>query len=370
MPYTNSLRLTLPITGSLTGTWGTTVNDGITSLTDSAVAGTASIAMTDATYTLTSLNGLPDEARNMFVTATGTLTATQNVICPAKSKLYFFKNSTTGGFAVTLKTSAGTGISVPNGRAMVLYCNGTDVIDAASYFSSLTLGSALAVTSGGTGLTSFTANGVMYASSTSALATGSVLTFDGTNLGVGTATPFSGTSQTSLTVNGSGIGRLDLYTGDVSRFYIAASSAQTIMVNAGNTPFVYYINAAEQMRLTTTGLTVTRGIIARVNSQTTTTSPWAWNSDSYDQQEFTALANALTINADAGTPANGQQAIFRLTDDGTARALTWTTGTSKSFRSVGTPLPTTTIANKTLYVGCIYNSTAARWDVIAAAQEA
>lgn len=34
---------------------------------------------------------------------------------------------------------------------------------------------------GGTGLTSFTANGVVYASSTSALATGSAFTFDGTN---------------------------------------------------------------------------------------------------------------------------------------------------------------------------------------------
>jgi hypothetical protein len=117
-------------------------------------------------------------------------------------------------------------------------------------------------------------------------------------------------------------------------------------------------------------LTATYGVVTRVNSQTTTTSPWAWNSDSYDQQEITALANALTINADAGTPSNGQQTIFRFTDNGTARALTWTTGTSKSFRAVGVLLPTTTIANKTLYVGCVYNSTAARWDVLAVAQEA
>jgi len=43
----------------------------------------------------------------------------------------------------------------------------------------------LPTANGGTNLTSFTANGVVYASSTSALATGSALTFNGTNLGVG-----------------------------------------------------------------------------------------------------------------------------------------------------------------------------------------
>jgi hypothetical protein len=47
----------------------------------------------------------------------------------------------------------------------------------------------LPTTNGGTGLTSFTSGGVVYASSTSALTTGSALTFDGTNLGIGTSSP-------------------------------------------------------------------------------------------------------------------------------------------------------------------------------------
>jgi hypothetical protein len=46
--------------------------------------------------------------------------------------LYFITNSTTGGFSVTLKTTAGTGISVPNGRSVVLYCDATNVVDALS----------------------------------------------------------------------------------------------------------------------------------------------------------------------------------------------------------------------------------------------
>jgi hypothetical protein len=55
--------------------------------------------------------------------------------------------------------------------------------------NTLNLTNALGTTYGGTGLTSFTANGVVYASSTSVLATGSALTFDGTNLGIGTSSP-------------------------------------------------------------------------------------------------------------------------------------------------------------------------------------
>lgn len=110
--------------------------------------------------------------------------------------------------------------------------------------------------------------------------------------------------------------------------------------------------------------------LPRITTVSSVTSPLAWNSDNYDQYNITALANALTINADAGTPSDGEKFMFRILDNGTARALTWTTGTSKSFREIGATLPTTTTASKTTYVGCIYNASAARWDVIAVAQEA
>ena len=109
---------------------------------------------------------------------------------------------------------------------------------------------------------------------------------------------------------------------------------------------------------------------ALANSTTTIASPWAWSSNGLEQQSFTALANALTINADSGAPTDGQRTIFRFEDNGTARALTWTTGTAKSFRAVGVSLPTTTVALKVLYVGCVYNFFDSRWDVIAVAQEA
>jgi hypothetical protein len=114
----------------------------------------------------------------------------------------------------------------------------------------------------------------------------------------------------------------------------------------------------------------TGGVIPRASSNANKTSPWAWSSASYDQQAITALANALTINADSGSPVDGQKTTFRIKDNGTGRALTWTTGSAKSFRAIGVTLPTTTVANKTVYVGCIYNAADSRWDVVSVAQEA
>jgi hypothetical protein len=148
---------------------------------------------------------------------------------------------------------------------------------------------------------------------------------------------------------------------------ITVTSGAKAHLFADGTNVVYAFNYATPNGVET--LTNKR-ITPRVNSTTTTTSPWAWNSDSYDQQGFTALANALTINADAGTPTDGQKTIFRIKDNGTVRNLTWTTGTSKSFRAVGVTLPTTTVANKTVYVGCVYNSADTRWDAVAVSQEA
>lgn len=85
-----------------------------------------------------------------------------------------------------------------------------------------------------------------------------------------------------------------------------------------------------------------------------------------DIYAFTALATGLTINAPIGTPTDGDKLIFRLLDNGTGRALTW----NATYTAIGVTLPTTTTANKTTYVGCIYNANNTRWDVIAVTTQA
>lgn len=83
--------------------------------------------------------------------------------------------------------------------------------------------------------------------------------------------------------------------------------------------------------------------------------------------QITAQAAALAIANPTGTPANGQSMLFRIKDNGTARAISWS-GTQ--YRAVGVTLPLTTVISKTLYIGLIYNSADTKWDVLAVGQEA
>jgi hypothetical protein len=168
--YTTLLKFELPVQGELSGTWGNVVNTAITTPVSEAIAGTTSITVGATDYTLTNGDGASaNEARKMFITATGSPGAARNVICPSTSKLYVFTNSTSGGFAMTLKTSAGTGVSVPAGQSRLLYCNGTNVVEAVNSFASLSLVTALGATSGGTGQASYAVGDLLYASSTTAL---------------------------------------------------------------------------------------------------------------------------------------------------------------------------------------------------------
>lgn len=127
--YTSSLRLAQPTPGELDGTWGAVVNNEITALVEAAVAGYASIALSDANYTLSTANGAADEARQAVLNFTGVLTAGRDVVVPAVSKVYVVRNSTTGGFALTVKTSGGSGVAVPANTTRLLYCDGTNVLD-------------------------------------------------------------------------------------------------------------------------------------------------------------------------------------------------------------------------------------------------
>jgi hypothetical protein len=138
--YSPSIRLELPANGEQVGTWGQTVDVDL-NLIDQAVAGVLSIAMADADLTLTALNGASDQSRNAYVILTGALTATRNIIVPSVTKLYTVKNSTNR--SIVVKTSAGTGITLPINASTLLVCDGTNVLDAVGYFSNLGVGQAV-----------------------------------------------------------------------------------------------------------------------------------------------------------------------------------------------------------------------------------
>jgi hypothetical protein len=87
-----------------------------------------------------------------------------------------------------------------------------------------------------------------------------------------------------------------------------------------------------------------------------------------DQYEVTALGASATFAIPSGTPVDGQKLILRIKDNGTGQALTWTTSAG-GYRALGFTLPTTTIASKVLYIGCVYNSQDSFWDVMTAVQQ-
>lgn len=193
--YSTNLKIELIGTGQQAGTWGNTTNTNLGTLIEQAIAGYASYACTGGTDTLTMDDGASSTARNMFLRLTGTGGGT--LVVPgtspnANTKLYYIQNATASG-AVTVKVSGQTGVSVPNGVKTVLFCNGTDIIDATSYMSSLTLGAALPVTSGGTGGTTSTGTGAVVLATSPTLVTpalGTPTALVGTNI-TGTAAGLS-----------------------------------------------------------------------------------------------------------------------------------------------------------------------------------
>jgi len=103
----------------------------------------------------------------------------------------------------------------------------------------------------------------------------------------------------------------------------------------------------------------------RTGSTTSSATPTA-NVDLYNQYNVTALAADATLAAPTGTPGDGQILIYRIKDNGTARALSY----NAIFRAVGVTLPATTVVSKTLYIGMKYCAADSRWDVVAVSQEA
>ncbi len=128
--YSPSLKLELIGAGEQDGTWGTTTNNNLGTLVEQAITGVVNITFVDANYPLTSYNGLSDEARNAVLVLGGTNTTTRQLIAPAAEKMYVVANNT--GAGVTVKTSAGSGVTVPNGATQIVYCDGTNFSLAAS----------------------------------------------------------------------------------------------------------------------------------------------------------------------------------------------------------------------------------------------
>lgn len=130
--YTSLLGLALPVTGELSGTWGDTVNDQITALLDSSIAGTTTIT-SDADVTLTTTTGAANTSRQAILLWTASGTVTRTITAPAQSKTYIVINKTGSTQSIKL-VGAGptTGVTIIAGESAVCAWNGVDFIKTSS----------------------------------------------------------------------------------------------------------------------------------------------------------------------------------------------------------------------------------------------
>jgi len=206
--YTSLLGLALPVTGELSGTWGDTVNNSITSLLDSAIAGTTTLS-SDADVTLTTTTGAANTSREAILLWTAGGTVTRTITAPAQSKAYIVINASSSTQSIKL-VGAGptTGVTVIKGEYAVCAWNGTDFVKVSSnQFTALT--GTVPVANGGTGITSGTSGGVLAFTAAGTIASSAALTSNAIVLGGGagaspTVLGSLGTTATVLHGNASG----------------------------------------------------------------------------------------------------------------------------------------------------------------------
>lgn len=137
----SDLKIELIATGEQSGSWGTTTNTNLGTAIEEAITGRATADFpSDADLTLGYTNSNATQAfRNLIlnVTSSVSLTTTRNLIVPTIDKLYIIENNTTGSQSIVVKTSAGTGITVPNGTTAVVYADSTNVVTLMDYIPSL-----------------------------------------------------------------------------------------------------------------------------------------------------------------------------------------------------------------------------------------
>ncbi len=323
---TTLLDLPLPVTGTESGVWGDVTNNGLTQYLDIAIAGrnaltsanfsggALTLSLTEGDSSATNIAAGSAQYATLYVSS---LAVNSTITAPSSNRAYRVVNAD-ATYTLTVKAAGQTGVTFPVSTSGTVVFNGTDYVLLGSY--------------------------VIASAGTASLPS---ITFTGdTNTGI-----FSPAADT-----------IAFTEGGVESMRIATSGGLSI----GTT--------------TDPGagaLLVAKGILQRVSSTTSITSPLAWNSDNFDLYEATAQAGNFTINADAGTPTDARKIIFRITSDATPRVVTFTGGSSKGFKPIGTNLTVsganftyTLTASKTTYFGAIYDTSVARWEIVALSQEA
>ena len=230
--YSN-LKIQLMATGENSGTWGNVTNDNLGIAIEQAITGSVDVTVSsNVTLSLTDSNAAQDaRALRLNIGGSGGF----NLTVPSIQKLYLVNNATLA--AVVVKNASGSTVTVPTAKTMWVYSTGSGVVDAVTHLSSLTLGSALPIASGGTGSTSTTyANLQSNVSGTLPIANGGTgstsTTYANLQSNVTGTLPVAngGTGSTSLTAN-----RVLLGNGTSGLQEVAPGSNGNVLTSNGST---------------------------------------------------------------------------------------------------------------------------------------
>lgn len=349
--YTSLLGLAEPVTGTESGTWGDDVNKGITDYLDIAIAGTNTFSA-DSNVTLTQTQGASagsnisaTTAQYMQLLCNGARTAVRNITVPATSKSYLVNNSTTGGFAVVVKTGVSTGVSIAAGEKAVIAYDGSDFVKIASSLISGLTGT-LPVANGGTGVTTLT--GVVYGNGTSNMtaATGSQIAaaigstavtnatnaVTATNLAAGLAyqVPYQSSAGATTFVAAPSTAGTVLGWNGTALGWVAAPAATSAANLAGG--------AASQIPYQTgTGATsfIANGTTGQVLTSNGTAVPTWTTIDALPSQTGNAGKFLTTDGTNASWAASGASAEGVIWENTTTISTNYTLSTNKNGLSVG-----------------------------------
>jgi len=198
--------------------------------TSSATFQTVAVAGT-GDYTLSAA-----EQNKVLYKFTGALTGNRNIIVPATIQQYWVDNATTGAFTFKVGTAAqiggGGGVAVATGVRAVLYCDGTNVVDADTGGVS----TPIAIADGGTGST--TASGAR------------------TNLG---ATSVGNSLFTAADAAAARTAISAPLTGDITASGLTMTDVKLLGRNAGSTGAVQEITLGTNLSFSGTTLNATGG---------------------------------------------------------------------------------------------------------------
>lgn len=343
-------------TYTLTGTAAKTLNftntltlSGTDSTTMTFPTTSATIARTDAGQTFTGVQvftspTLGTPTINGTPTGTGvSSTPTASIIPLWDASKNLSANNLIEGFTTTATAAGTTTLTITNTYTQVF--TGTTTQTVLLPTTSVAAGGQYAIINLSTGAVTVQSSGAntitILAAGTSALFTALV------------ATPTTAANWNSQYL-GSSIASGKLLT--VSNTLTLAGTDATIMTFPSTSQTIAGLTATQ----TLTNKRVTRRLVATTQSVTPTI-----NTDNTDVANITGLAQAITSMTTnlSGTPVDGDFLEIRITDNGTARAITW----GASFEATTVALPTTTVISTMLRVGFEWNATASKWDCIAVA---